>query len=286
LKLNLPTPIEEIKDYLWADRGIKVFVKRDDIIHPDISGNKWRKLKYIIEDIKTLHYSNIVSFGGVYSNHLRALSLAASNNNLSLTCIIRGDEISNDNIDFLQSHGARIVFMARDLYRKVTQDNEYHLLNDYIDDTYYIVPEGGNHPLAWRGCSEIITEMDVDFQYIYTAVGTGATLTGLAQALDSTQQVIGVSALKGEDKISDIIRKNTENNFFIDFNYHFGGYAKTTPELIRFIQEFQIKHGIPLDYVYTGKMFYAIYDRIAKNLIPDGSTLIAIHTGGISNASV
>lgn len=286
MNFNLPSPLQEINDSLWKDKGIKIFVKRDDLIHPDISGNKWRKLKYIIEEIKTLKYTNVVSFGGVYSNHLRALAVASSYNDLSLTCIIRGEDVCNENIDFLKSHGARIIFIPRGIYKNVTQYNELHLLSDYIDDTYFVIPEGGNHPLAWKGCAEIIPEIDIEFQYIFSAVGTGATLTGLAQTINNSQQVIGVSALKGDDKIGEIVRKNTENNFFIDVNYHFGGYAKTTPELIRFIQDFQIKYDILLDYVYTGKMFFALYDMITKNIIPEGSTVITLHTGGVSNASV
>ncbi len=269
------------------DKEIRIFVKRDDLIHPDISGNKWRKLKYIIEDILSAGYKKVISFGGAYSNHLRALAAVCAHYDLALTCIIRGDEADNENLQFLKSHGAHLIFVDRTLYKNITQERAYHLLRNYYDaSTHFIIPEGGNHTQAWKGCREIVHEIAIDFQYIITSVGTGATMTGLAQAINDTQAIIGIAALKGEDRMTEYIQLHTKNHFTIDFRYHFGGYARTTPELITFIQNFQHNHGIALDYVYTGKMFYGLYDKIKKGEIEDGSTIIALHTGGVANAAV
>jgi len=286
MELLLPTPLTEIYDALWQTRGIQVLVKRDDMIHPDVSGNKWRKLKYIIEYLQKQKIRRIASYGGVYSNHLRALSVVCNSLDIELTCMIRGEDVENENLQFLRYQGAELIFLDRNLYKRITQDGDSSLQSSFIGKDVFVIPEGGNHPLAWQGCSDMVKEIDIHFDYIFTAVGTGATLTGISRALQENQQVLGISALKGDDRLSISIKEHTIPNFTLDFKYHFGGYARTTPELLDFIHKFQQRHNIALDYVYTGKMFFAMYKYIENGFFEEGTTIIALHTGGVSNASV
>ncbi|PKQ45211.1 1-aminocyclopropane-1-carboxylate deaminase/D-cysteine desulfhydrase [Confluentibacter flavum] len=258
--------------------GVELFLKREDQIHLFISGNKYRKLKYNIEEAQKRGYKKLLTFGGAYSNHIAAVAFAGNMFGFETLGIIRGDELKdkvddNATLSFAKKHGMQFKFMTREAYRTDK------LIEKYQD--YYIIPEGGTNALAIKGCEEILTETDVDFNYVCTSVGTGGTMSGLINCSQPSQQVLGFPALKGSFLQEDISKFVSKHNWELVTNYHFGGYAKINLELIRFINEFKKKQHIPLDPVYTGKMMFGIFDLIQKDYFPKGSRILAIHTGGL-----
>lgn len=286
--LNLPSPLELINDYRFEQKALKVFVKRDDLIHPQISGNKWRKLKFNLLEAKKLGYTKLITFGGAHSNHLYALAAAGKYLGFETTGIIRGDELNADSsltLQYAHECGMRLIFVSRAAYR----DKE-ELLKIYRTSDQYIVPEGGSNALALAGVGEMYQEIVAQLgkipDYIICPVGSGGTIAGLINAAPETH-LIGVCVLKNaqylETEILGLI-KNKENleepNFEILWNFHHGGYAKKTPELLLFIEQFEEMHHIKTEYVYSGKMFFAFYELL-KNKIKNNSTVVLIHTGGL-----
>lgn len=266
-KINLPTEF-----------GVELFLKREDQIHPFISGNKYRKLKYNIEEAKKGGFKKLLTFGGAYSNHIAAVAYAGHTFGFEALGIIRGDELKdkiehNATLSFAKKHGMKFNFVTREAYRTDK------LINDYRD--YYIIPEGGTNALAIQGCEEILTQSDTEFHYICTSVGTGGTMSGLINCSQPSQQVLGFPALKGSFLQEDISKFVSKLNWKLITDYHFGGYAKINVALIRFINEFKEKQHISLDPVYTGKMMFGIFDLIQKGYFPKGSKILAIHTGGL-----
>nr|WP_239970628.1 pyridoxal-phosphate dependent enzyme [Confluentibacter citreus] len=266
-KINLP-----------PEFGVELFLKREDEIHPFVSGNKYRKLKYNIEEAQKKGFKKLLTFGGAYSNHIAAVAYAGHMFGFETLGIIRGDELKdriddNATLSFAKNHGMQFEFVTREAYRTDK------LINDYQD--YYIIPEGGTNVLAVKGCEEILTEMDVDFNYICTSVGTGGTVSGLINCSQPSQQVLGFPALKGSFLQEDISKFVSKPNWKLITDYHFGGYAKINLELIRFINAFKEQQHIQLDPVYTGKMMFGIFDLIQKGYFPKGSRILAIHTGGL-----
>lgn len=266
-KINLP-----------PEFGIELFIKREDDIHPFISGNKYRKLKYNIEEAQKKGFKKLLTFGGAYSNHIAAVAYAGHAFGFETLGIIRGDELENkiaDNktLSFAKKHGMQFEFVTRVAYRTDK------LINNYQD--YYVIPEGGTNALAVKGCEDILTEMDAEFNYICTSVGTGGTVSGLINCSQPSQQVLGFPALKGSFLQEDISKFVSKTNWKLMTDYHFGGYGKINLELIRFINEFKEKQQIPLDPVYTGKMMFGIFNLIRKGYFPKGSKILAIHTGGL-----
>ncbi|MGE5944535.1 MAG: 1-aminocyclopropane-1-carboxylate deaminase/D-cysteine desulfhydrase [Flavobacteriales bacterium] len=263
---------------LPAEFGVELFLKREDEIHPFISGNKYRKLKYNMEEAQKKGFKKLLTFGGAYSNHVAAVAFAGHAFDFETLGIIRGDELKdkiaeNATLSFAKNHGMQFEFVTRDAYR---DDN---LIKEYQD--YYVIPEGGTNTLAIQGCEEILTETDAEFNYICTSVGTGGTVSGLINCSQPSQQVLGFPALKGSFLQEDISKFVSKTNWKLITDYHFGGYAKINLELIRFINEFKKKQYIPLDPVYTGKMMFGIFDLIQKGYFPKGSKILAIHTGGL-----
>jgi 1-aminocyclopropane-1-carboxylate deaminase len=258
--------------------GVELFLKREDQIHPFISGNKYRKLKYNIEEAKKKGFKKLLTFGGAYSNHIAAVAFAGHVFGFETLGIIRGDELQdkiagNATLSFAKNHGMQFEFVTRDAYRIDK------LINDYQD--YYVIPEGGTNTLAIKGCEEILTKTDAEFNYICTSVGTGGTVSGLINCSQPSQQVLGFPALKGSFLQEDISKFVSKTNWKLHTDYHFGGYAKINLELIRFINEFKEKQKIQLDPVYTGKMMFGIFDLLVKGYFPKGSKILAIHTGGL-----
>ncbi len=290
---RLPSPLHKIENELTEEFRVQLYLKRDDLIHPDISGNKWRKLKYNIAQVQQQQKDTILTFGGAYSNHITATAAAGRHFGYKTIGIIRGEEHTplNESLRFAQDHGMQLVYADRTLYREkalevILRDTPY--MHDI--EQYYILPEGGANEYALSGCREITEEIEIDFDYIYCACGTGTTIAGIAQGLKKHQQAVGISVLKGVDFLTnELIRqqdKHVLHQLAFDTNYHFGGYAKTTPELLDFIQHFYSQHHIMLDYVYTGKMMYAVLDNIQRGKFAKGTTIVAVHTGGVANANV
>ncbi len=283
-ELPQPPPLEELHDPLFDEKGVSVWIKREDLIHREISGNKWRKLKYNFIEAKNLGFSKIMTFGGAYSNHIAATAAAARDYGFESIGIIRGDELnpgSNPTLEKAHQDGMNLIFVSREQYRK--RDNPEWIKTLMTEHQAYMVPEGGSNSLAVKGVREMISDIDQKFDYVFCAVGTGGTLAGISSGLSENQMALGFSVLKGLDQLEDDVEKLGGNpkNFKINHDYHFDGYGKFDKKLIGFIRRFYPLFQIPLDPIYTGKMMYGLFDLIKMGYFPKGSTLIAIHTGGL-----
>jgi 1-aminocyclopropane-1-carboxylate deaminase len=283
----IPSPLQQLPSSLVEDKSISIWIKRDDLIHPVISGNKYRKLKYNLAHLKEHNLQEVVTFGGAHSNHIDAMAFLGNQEGLKVTGIIRGEEPKelSPTLSKALELGMRLEFVSRSEYR-LRNDMGYLTTLQKEHPNAMIIPEGGANELGVRGCEDIVTECQevVDFDYITVDCGTGATLAGMVRPLKPHQKVIGIQVLKGEDFISpEVHRFNTIpfQNFRVLTDYHFGGYAKYESELIDFMQWFYAKTNIKLDPVYTGKQFYAVFDQIKKSAFPSGSKLVLVHTGGL-----
>lgn len=260
-----------------------LYVKRDDLIDPYISGNKWRKLKYILEKAQSTGKTHLVTFGGAYSNHLVATAAASSRSKLKSTAFVRGEEIQNEMLMLCKLFGMELIFIDRESYR-----NKQNLFNKYFgeDETAYFIDEGGASAEAVTGCSEIILECVQEYDHIFCAAGTGTTAAGLLKGIYSAKlqtKLHVIPVMKGGSFIRDEIVNYTaiSDQLVLHLDYHFGGYAKTTPELINFIKSFTKNTGLLIDPVYTAKMFYAICDLETKEIIQKDESILAIHSGGL-----
>jgi 1-aminocyclopropane-1-carboxylate deaminase/D-cysteine desulfhydrase-like pyridoxal-dependent ACC family enzyme len=288
------SPLQQLDDDLLREKGITLYIKRDDLIHEHIGGNKWRKLKYNLLEARMNKQNTLLTFGGPYSNHIYATAAAARLFHFRSIGIIRGEEpaIKSDTLQFAAQQGMELYYMDREMYRQKGAPENIESLRVQIGDFYY-VPEGGTNVLALEGVSEIISEIAIDYDVICTPCGTGGTLAGLVAGLLGKRHVLGFSALKGEDRLTgdvnqllgEYLTQPPPTNFSINFDYHFGGYAKVKPELIAFIKEFKSKFDIQLDPVYNGKMFYGLFDLIKRDYFKPGSTIVALHTGGLQGLS-
>ena len=265
--------------------GIELFIKREDLLHPVISGNKFRKLKYNLAEAKRLGYKKLLTFGGAFSNHIVAVAGAGKEFGFETIGIIRGEELEekineNPSLAVAQQFGMKFVFVSRDTYKlKETPEFIKEMKSQFGD--FYLLPEGGTNELAIKGCEEILNELDSEFSYVCTSVGTGGTISGIINSAASHQNIIGFSSLKGDFLQKDIAKFAKQKNWTINCEYHFGGYGKVTNELIDFINSFYILYEIPLDPIYTGKMMFGILDLIKNDFFPPNSKILAIHTGGL-----
>lgn len=265
--------------------GIELFIKREDLLHPVISGNKFRKLKYNLAEAKRLGYKKLLTFGGAFSNHIVAIAGAGKEFGFETIGIIRGEELEekineNPSLAVAQQFGMKFVFVSRDTYKlKDTPEFLEEMQSQF--GNFYLLPEGGTNKLAIKGCEEILNELDSEFSYVCTSVGTGGTVSGIINSAASNQNIIGFSSLKGDFLQKDITKFAKQKNWTINCEYHFGGYGKVTNELIEFMNSFYIQYKIPLDPIYTGKMMFGILDLIQKDFFPQNSKILAIHTGGL-----
>lgn len=287
---NKYSRIQQIHFSEISNKEISLFIKREDELHPLISGNKYRKLKYNLEEALIQKNRTLITFGGAYSNHIAAVAAAGFEHEFKTIGVIRGDELANNlddvikknaTLKFASEHNMKFEFVSRSEYRTKTSVAFIQKLKQKFGD-FYLIPEGGTNNLAVKGCEEILTEDDVKYDIICLVVGTGGTISGIINSSKNHQKVIGFSALKGDflqheiDKY--ILRKE---NWSLNTEYNFGGYAKITEELITFINKFKNETKIPLDPVYTGKMMFGIVDLIKKNYFNKGTKILAIHTGGL-----
>jgi 1-aminocyclopropane-1-carboxylate deaminase len=283
LNLEIFSPVHQIKNQLFDEQGIKVFLKRDDLIHPIISGNKWRKLKYILKQAQAENKTHLVTFGGAYSNHLLATAAAAAKFGFKATGIVRGDEVNNDTLFLCRLHGMNLVFTDRESYRDKSALFIKYFGND--NDAFFI-DEGGSSAEGAKGCSELVDELTEPYDHIFCACGTGTTAAGIINGIHQhklSTQFNAVPVLKNGGFMRGEIDKflTTPADYELHTDYHFGGYGKTNERLIQFIKKFVAETGILIEPVYTGKMLYAIYDLAAKNYFKPGSKILAIHSGGI-----
>jgi 1-aminocyclopropane-1-carboxylate deaminase len=264
---------------------ISLEIKREDLLHPFISGNKFRKLKYNLLQAKLENQNTLLTFGGAFSNHIAATAYAGKEYGFKTIGVIRGDELrgkidENPTLLFAEDCGMQFKFVTRETYRQKSETVFLQNLKDEFGD-FYLIPEGGTNEFAVKGCEEILTENDAEFDFVCCAVGTGGTISGLINSVLPHQKVLGFPALKG-DFLKEDIRKFARNlNWELITDYHFGGYGKVNSQLIAFINQFYEENKIPLDPIYTGKMVYGVMDLIQQDYFPKNSKILLIHTGGL-----
>ncbi len=264
-----------------AIRNIEVTIKREDLIHPFVCGNKFRKLKYNLLAAKAENKKTILTFGGAFSNHIAAVAYAGKANGFKTIGIIRGEELfdkvsDNPTLQWARDCGMQLEFVTRSDY----QSKNITAFEDQLSDIY-IIPEGGTNALAIKGCEEILTKSDAQFDYICCSIGTGGTISGLINSVLPHQKILGFPALKGYF-LRDEIRNFVENsNWDLINDYHFGGYGKVTSDLVLFMNGFFGRNQILLDPIYTAKMVFGVMDLIQKDYFPEHSKILMIHTGGI-----
>jgi len=273
---------------------IELYIQREDLFHPELSGNKWRKLKYNLLEAKEDTYTRLLSFGGAFSNHIHALAASGKHLGFETIGVIRGEASSRSNptLRFAEQCGMQLYFVSRTDYRRKEETAFMEELEKQFG-RFYLIPEGGSNALAVKGCTEIVSKVQ-PYDVIGLSAGTGATAAGVIASLEGEKEVIAFSALKGDFLKKDIEkfiydfrqtcpsgRRVSYTNWTLNTDYHFGAYAKFNDELIQFIQDFQKRFDIPLDPIYTGKMMYGIFDLIQKGHFPKGTKILAIHTGGL-----
>lgn len=265
--------------------SLKLVIKREDLIHPFVSGNKYRKLKYNLFEAKSFNKSMLLTFGGAFSNHIAATAYAGKAHGFETIGVIRGEELedqiaSNPTLKFAQSCGMQFLFVSREAYRNKSTAEFLKMLKEKFGD-FYLIPEGGTNDLAVKGCEEILQPNDLEFDYICCAVGTGGTIAGLINASKKHQKLLGFPSLKGDFLKQDIRKFAHQEHWELMTDYHFGGYGKINSELITFINTFKSNYNIPLDPIYTGKMMFGIFDLIEKGYFSKNSKILIIHTGGL-----
>lgn len=286
----LSAPIERIPLPKYEEQNIQLFVKREDMLHTHISGNKWRKIKYNLKAARQQNMQTLLTFGGAFSNHIAAVAAAGQEYGFRTIGIVRGEEHLplNPSLQFALAQGMQIQYMDRETYREKESSELIEKLQEQ-HGPFYLLPEGGTNSLAVKGCAEITQEFEQgQYDFVCTSCGTGGTLAGLLVGMNRRAQLLGFPALKGGsflkteiDQLTEAYNGHIYHNFQLITDYHFGGYAKWSPELINFINLFKDITGIPLDPIYTGKMFYGLFDLIEKQYFKPGTRILAIHTGGL-----
>jgi len=298
-------PLQKIADPVVSSSGVNLYVLRLDMNHPHISGNKFFKLKYNLEEAKRQGKDTLLTFGGAYSNHIAATAAAGKEYGFKTIGVVRGDELAplpypslqkdpaekslNPTLRLAKKNGMKLHFVSREEYRALTANNalpENIPAELQIPDTrLYFLPEGGTNALAVKGCSEIPSLITISFDYVCCPVGTGGTIAGIISSLKTAQHAIGFSVLKApgyhEKEVKKWLPVQPFSNFQFKEEYHFGGYAKYTSGLLSFMDDFEKKNNIPLDRIYTGKMMFGVYDLIHKGYFKSNQTVVVVHTGGL-----
>lgn len=260
-----------------------LWVKRDDLIDPYISGNKWRKLKYILQDAAAKGKNHLVTFGGAYSNHLVATAAAAARSGNKATAFVRGEEINNEMLVLCRLYGMELIFVSREAYKDKSTCYEQHFQHNPLA---YFIDEGGACAEAVTGCAEIISELPAGTKHLFCAAGTGTTAAGLFKGIQDAglpTLLHVVPVLKGGEFIREEMGKYVALNdqLVLHPDFHFGGYAKTKPELISFMKIFTATHGMLIDPVYTAKLFFAVYQLAEENHFRAQDEIVVLHTGGL-----
>ena len=301
---STPSLIQTIQNDLLKSKGITLLIKRDDLIHPQVSGNKWRKLKYNLLAAKAQKQNTLLTFGGAFSNHIYATAAAGKVLGFKTIGLIRGERIEplNPTLAYAESVGMELHFISRSDYRRKEEEVYQKEVREQFGD-FFLIPEGGTNVSAIQGCTELVDEVKEQLaelpDYWCAACGTGGTLSGIIKGLNGQKKVLGFSVLKGDfhqkdiegllhevsrstAQVSDTLKvSDTYDNWQVNTDYHFGGYAKFKLELIDFINAFKKDNNIQLEPIYTGKLFYGIYDLIKNDYFPSGSSIFAVHTGGL-----
>ncbi|MEU1378423.1 pyridoxal-phosphate dependent enzyme, partial [Streptomyces triculaminicus] len=285
LRPLLPSPLVEVADERFARRGLRLLLKRDDLIHPDLPGNKWRKLEPNLREAAAAGTRTLLTFGGAYSNHLRATAAAGRLLGFETIGVVRGDELAdrplNPSLAQCAADGMRLRFVTRSLYRR---KNEPDVLASLAPPGCFVVPEGGSNAAAARGCAELGRELRGVADVMGVACGTGGTLAGLAAGLGEEQRAIGFPVLKGGfleaevQHLQEAAFEGRRGSWTLEDRFHFGGYAKRTPELDAFAEDFAARHGLPLEPLYVAKMLYGLTTLAEEGAFPAGTTVAAVIT--------
>ena len=297
-ELNIPSSIESFDFADGTGSTLKLFLKRDDLIHPVVSGNKWRKLKLNLLNAKQQKFTKVLTYGGAYSNHLVATAYAAHKAGLKSIGIVRGldADLENHSLKFVRECGMEVKRISREEYRF---KNEPDFLQELRDEfgPHYRIPEGGANFLGVEGCMEIITESETAFKaidFICTSIGTGTTLAGMLAANSMNKPILGFTPFKKGDflrgEVSDLMYRTFLDEEFVDeqmenlhlvTEYHFGGFGKVKPELKEFVFWLKESTGVQFDLVYNGKMLFGLYQMIKSGKFKDGDSIIILHCGGV-----
>ncbi|AOW77484.1 cysteine desulfhydrase [Colwellia sp. PAMC 20917] len=287
--MKTESPLQKVTHPLFERHQLSVSIKRDDVIHPIISGNKWRKLKFNLRHAQAHNYIGVISFGGSFSNHIHALAFACHQQGLKSIGIIRGEKeyASNFTLSMAQRWGMKLHFVDRKSYR-LRENKEYLAQLQLTYPDYLIVPEGGSNTLALAGVGEVITELNqqCEFDTLVTPVGSGGTLAGLIKADNNQHNLLGIAVLKQDgyltEQVNSLLGDNLHfNNWQIMPEFHRGGYAKFNKEDAEKILSFSQQTGLIFEPVYSGKMILALLDLIDQQYFPKGHRLVLLHTGGL-----
>ncbi|MCF7552160.1 1-aminocyclopropane-1-carboxylate deaminase/D-cysteine desulfhydrase [Pseudonocardia sp. WMMC193] len=286
LKLVVPSPVQEIDDERLARHGIRLILKRDDLIHPEIPGNKWRKLKYNLEEAKAAGHTRILTFGGAYSNHIRAVAAAGYYFGFETVGLIRGEEHLplNPTLAYATAREMTLEYIDREHYRQKTSNDVLGPLRERYGD-FFLVPEGGSNAAAVRGVAELPAEIDFPYDVLCAPIGTGGTLAGLATGVPRGVRVLGFSALKGGAFLAEDVQNlqlaagQVTDNWDLQLDFHFGGFARRPAALREFAQDFEVRHGVSLELTYVAKMLAGIVDMASTRQFPSGSVVVAVVTG-------
>lgn len=286
IRVRLPSPLTELVDDRLTRHGVRLLLKRDDLIHPELPGNKWRKLTYNLEVARERGFRTLVTFGGAYSNHIRAVAAAGARFGFDTVGVIRGEEHLplNPSLAYAMGRGMRLTYLDRAGYRDKTAPELLARLRAEFGE-HYLIPEGGSNALAVRGCAEIPAEITEPFDVVCVPVGTGGTLAGIAAGLPPGREALGFSVLKGGQFLAAEVERlqqatgRVTTNWRIEYDFHFGGYARTNAELDAFIADFTARHGLTLDRIYPAKMMYGIFALVAAGGFVPGTTIVAVLTG-------
>ncbi|MGR9013085.1 MAG: 1-aminocyclopropane-1-carboxylate deaminase/D-cysteine desulfhydrase [Gammaproteobacteria bacterium] len=280
-----PSILTKVDDPVLAQYQVELWMKRDDLLHPVISGNKWRKLKYILDHALSLGADTIISMGGAYSNHLHALAYVGKVLGLKTIGLVRGEPSVTLTPTLLDAKewGMELKFVSRSDYRLLRQYKSHFALPGLKQGQYWLT-EGGAQTLALQGVAELVNEIEMAYDTLCVPCGTGTTLAGIIDKAPERMSVLGFAALKNAGflrKEVEAMLSQSRHNWQLNLDYHFGGFAKINAELSAFINDFELKTNIPLEPVYTGKMIYAVYDLITKHYFKPGERIVALHTGGL-----
>ncbi|MEU2127450.1 pyridoxal-phosphate dependent enzyme [Streptomyces sp. NPDC018352] len=291
LRPVLPSPLQPVEDERFARHGVRLLLKRDDLIHPDLPGNKWRKLSL---NLRAAAGRTVLTFGGAYSNHLRATAAAGRLLGFPTVGVVRGDELAgrplNPSLARCAADGMTLHFVDRATYRAKGDPEVLAGLLSLFGECC-VVPEGGSNAMAAQGCTELGRELRGAADVVAVACGTGGTLAGLAAGLAPGQRALGVPVLRG-GFLGDAVRGLQEEAFggpagawSLDERFHFGGYARTTPALHAFADDFGQRHGLPVERLYVAKLLYALTELAGEGAFPPGTALAAVVTGSPQGAS-
>ncbi|MEE1927642.1 pyridoxal-phosphate dependent enzyme [Streptomyces sp. TRM 70351] len=285
LAARLPSPLTECGDERFTRRGLRLLLKRDDLLHPALPGNKWRKLVPNLAAAAEAGHDTLLTFGGAYSNHLRATAAAGRLLGLRTVGVVRGDELAhrplNDSLARCRADGMRLHFVSRAEYRRRAEPEYTDGLRERFGP-FFLVPEGGSNAHAVRGCAALGRELRGTADLAAVACGTGGTLAGLAAA---GPPALGIPVLRGSF-LADEVRRLQRDAFGgpagtwrLEERFHCGGYARTTPALERFARAFEQRHGLALDRVYVAKLLFGLAVLAEEGAFPPGTTIAAVVTG-------